>query len=309
MDAAYRALLDREPDPTGRAHYIRGLRTGGMTREGVIRQLGESDECARLGLQRPGLQIHTRRFADSAAAVPAGIRPVCFLHTMKCGGTALTHGLSTLADPWPRMIEVWVDQLVCMPRPLLERTMLITGHLPYPVIELLPAATVLLTVVREPVARTLSHLAHLRTHGSRPDVTIDEWVGSDEWRPSWVNYQARQLASDVPVGHAWLGQYPEGATLQALIDAPFAVDDAALADRAAERLATIEVVGVAEDLDAVLRRVAELWQKPEPPPLRRTNVSLAPMAADRLPDALLDEIRRGTAVDAQLHQLARARAG
>jgi hypothetical protein len=226
---------------------------------------------------------------------------------MKCGGTALTHGLSALAEPWPRLIEVWVDQLVCMPRPLLERTMLVTGHLPFPVIELLPPATVLLTVLREPISRTLSHYAHLRTHGGRPDLTIDEFIGGDVWRPAWANYQARQLACDVPVGEAWLGRFPAGTTLQAMIDAPFGVDDVELVERATKRLAAIEVVGVADDLDAVLQQVAALWEKPAPTPLYRTNESLAPIRAADLSDSLVDEIRRGTAVDAQLYELARGR--
>jgi hypothetical protein len=307
VDAGYRALLERESDADGRRNYVRGLRTGGATREGVLRRLGESSEAARITLERAGMQDHVRHFADSAEEVPPGIPPVCFLHTMKCGGTSLTHGLSALAAPWPRLIEVWVDHLVCMPRPLLERTMLVTGHLPFPVIELLPPATVVLTVLREPVARTLSHFAHLRTHGGRPDLTLEEFVGSDAWRPAWANYQARQLASDVPVGEAWLGRFPAGTTLQAMIDAPFTIDDAELAERSTKRLAAIEVVGVADDLDAVLQQVAELWEKPAPAALYRANASLAPVRTANLPAGLLDEIRRGTAVDAQLYELARDR--
>ncbi|MCU1485010.1 MAG: hypothetical protein JWN67_1756 [Actinomycetia bacterium] len=306
VDAGYRAILERDPDATGRAHYVRGLRTGSVTRESVLRHLDESAEAARVALERPGMQDHLRRFSEAADAVPAGLRPVCFLHTMKCGGTALTHGLTAMCDPWPRLIELWTDQLLCMPRPLLERTMLVTGHLPYPVVELLPANTALLTVVREPVSRTLSHLAHLRTHGERPDLTLDAFLHDEAWHPMWRNYQARQLACDVPVGEAWLGRLPAG-TLQARIDGPITIGDDELVERATKRLATIDVVGVADDLDAVLRRVAELWQKPAPAPLDRANESLAPLRSSEVPAALLDEIRHHTEVDAHLYDLARQR--
>jgi hypothetical protein len=277
-----------------------------VTREAVLRHLDESAEAARVALGRPGLQDHVRGFTDAADAVPEGLRPVCFLHTMKCGGTALTHGLSELCEPWPRLLEVWTDELVCLPRPLLARAMLVAGHLPYPVVELLPEGTVLLTVVREPVSRTLSHLAHLRTHGGRPDVTLDAFVHDEAWHPMWHDYQARQLACDVPVGEAWLGRVPAG-TLQARIDAPGTLEGDALAERAAARLETVDVVGVADDLDSVLARVAELWRKPPPPPLVRANPSLAPVRSSDVPAALLDEIRRHTQVDAHLYDLARQR--
>jgi hypothetical protein len=226
---------------------------------------------------------------------------------MKCGGTALTHGLSVLAAPWPRLIDVWLDQLVCMPRPLLERAVLVTGHLPFPVLELLPPGTVALTVLRDPVERTLSHYGHVRTHGGRPDLTLEEFIGSEAWHPAWVDYQARQLACDVPVGEAWLGRFPAGDSLQALVDAPFTIDRVELAELATKRLAALDVVGVADDLDAVARRVAELWAKPVPAPLYRANENLAPVATSNLSSSLRDEIRRGTEVDAQLYELARER--
>jgi hypothetical protein len=306
VEAGYRAILERDPDDVGRHHYVRALRTGTVTRESVLRHLDESPEAARTALGRAGLQDHVRAFTEAADLVPEGIRPVCFLHTMKCGGTALTHGLSTLADPWPRLLDVWADQLVCLPRPLLERAVLVTGHLPFPVAEVLPEGTVLLTVVREPVARTLSHLTHVRTHGRRPDLTLEEFVRSAEWQPAWRDHQAQQLASEVAVGDAWRGRLPVGR-LQAMIDAPPAVPTDELAERAVARLAAVEVVGVAEDLDPVIRTVAELWGKPAPPPLARANQSLAPVDPVEVPPELLDEIRAGTTVDARLHALARER--
>jgi hypothetical protein len=307
VESGYRAILEREPDAVGHRHFTRALHTGAVTREEVLRHLDRSAEAAAVALGRPGLQDHVRGFTDAADAVPDGIRPVCFLHTMKCGGTALAHGLSALADPWPRLLEVWVDQLVCMPRPVLERAMLVTGHLPFAVAELLPPATALLAVVRDPVARTLSHHAHLRTHGGRPDVSLEAFVHDDAWAPSWRNHQARQLACDVAVGEAWLGRVPAG-TLQSRIDGPWAIDDGALATRSAERLAALAVVGVADDLDAVLRQVAELWRKPAPERLPLANPSLLRRRAGDVPAPLLDRIRRGTEVDAHLYDLARARA-
>lgn len=304
VTSGYRALLDREPDPEGLAHYVHGLRSGTLTREAVIRHLAQSGEAARVELLRPGFVDHVRGFATAADDVPAAARPVCFLHIMKCAGTSLTTALSELADPWPRLLDVWADQLVCLPGPLLQRSMLTSGHLPYPVLDLLPPTTAAVTVLRDPVDRTLSHLAHLRTFGRRPDVTLEQFVGADEWRPSWVNYQARQLASDAPVGDAARGHFPAGATLQALVDRPWADGDAALDARARARLATIDVVGTVEDLDAVVGAVAAIWHKPQPAPVPRANEGLVRVRRAEVPESLLAEIRRHTAVDAALHAAA-----
>src|SRR4051812_5489542 len=126
---AFRGLLDREPDAVGLRHFVRELTRGYTTREQVLRHIGQSAEGAATVLLGPGIRDHVRDFSALRAGVPESARPVCFLHPMKCGGTALTLGLSTLADPWPRLLDVWVDQLVCLPQPLLAQAMLVTGHL------------------------------------------------------------------------------------------------------------------------------------------------------------------------------------
>src|SRR5213078_1576758 len=96
-----------------------------------------------------------------------------------------------------------------------------------------------------------------------------------------TNFQARQLAVDVPVEEAWQGSWT--GTLQELLDAAPNVDEAELIgrarERALERRTAIEFVGVTADLDGVLQRVAEFWGKPAPPALPRSNESLVTVAA------------------------------
>lgn len=306
IDMVYRALLWREPDESGLRNFVRELRRGQRSRFDVLRQVARSPEAAKHMMFGPGYREYVQSFTVNGMNVGPGVRPVVFLHPMKCGGTALAQGLSRLADPWPRILDVWVDHLVCFPRPMLSQLKLLTGHLPYGVVEVLPDDVATCTVIREPVSRALSHFSHLRTHGGQSGLTIEEFVHAEKWRLAWVNYQARQLAVDVPVGDAWRGTW--NSVLQALIDEPAPMPDEELRSRAFERLEAIEIVGVSDDLDAVVRTVAGLWKKDEPPPLERENTSLAPVRRSDVPPALIDELVAGTQIDAEIYERAQERA-
>jgi predicted SAM-dependent methyltransferase len=47
LEQAYRSVLGRDPDPEGRDHYLRLLRTGEIARQGVLEALRASDEYVR----------------------------------------------------------------------------------------------------------------------------------------------------------------------------------------------------------------------------------------------------------------------
>jgi hypothetical protein len=305
VSSTFRALLGREPDEAGLRRYLAELASGRTTREQIVEHIGRSAEAAARVVEGPGLRDHVADWRRQRAAVGPGLRPVCFLHLMKSGGTALAAGLSELAEPWPRLIDIWIDQLVCVPLPLLSSAMLVTGHLPYGAMGLLPLETAAATVVREPVGRTLSHFAHVRTHGRQRELSLEEFVCSPSWRPVWVNHQTRQLAHDVPVVEAWTAGFTD--SLQELLDAEPATPDAELLPVALERLDGMELVGVTEHLDALLARIAAFWGKSPPPPLGRANESLRPVRRADVPDGLVAEIERGTQADAALHARAAER--
>lgn len=305
VDAAYRALLWREMDEVGRRSYVGDLWRGRRSRFKVLRDLSQSAEAAKHMMFGPGFREHVRSFTVNGTNVGAEVPPILFLHPMKCGGTALAQALSKLADPWPRILDVWVDQLVCFPRPMLARVKLLTGHLPYDALDVLPSNTLALTVVREPVTRTLSHFTHLRTHGGETGLTLQAFVRDEAWQRHWVDYQARQLAAEVPVGAAWQGDW--STRLQDLVDdcaPPF--DE--LRWRALARLDAVDIVGVNDDLPAVVRAVAARWGKPPPPALERENTSLAPLRRADVGADLIADIEAGTRADAELYVAARERA-
>src|SRR5205085_2762349 len=105
---------------------------------------------------------------------------------------------------------------------------------------LLAPETAACTILREPVARTLSHFAHVRVHGRERQLTLDEFVTAAEWRRQWENYQARQLVVDLPIDEAWIGALPN--TLQSLLDtAPLPMGGDALLEAATARLESIDL--------------------------------------------------------------------
>ena len=314
VQAVYRALLGREPDREGLRHYVRALSTGRTTREQVLADISHSPEATGIAIQALGMRDLVTEFCSARPADPA-LRPVLFLHLMKSGGRALASTLFGIVEPWPVLLDVWIDQLVCLPEPLRHQAMLVTGHLPYHARALLAPDVVACTVIREPVARTLSHLGHLRTHGGRKDLSLEAFVSSPQWRPHWENYQARQLAHDSPVDAARRGEFPrreptgEMVTLQSLIDgAGFPPEDDLLA-AALQRLEEIELVGVSDRLDDLAGRVAAVWGKSVAAPVARVNETHRPLRPDAVPRELLAAIEAGTEVDRRLYLRAVERSG
>jgi hypothetical protein len=244
---------------------------------------------------------------------------------MKTGGTTLTQALAGMASGWPRLADLFIDHVASIPRPLLNRAMLITGHLPYEVVELLSPDVAVCTVIRDPIERTLSHYGHVVDEmGTRPgaeQLPLETFVCSAQWRPLWENYQSRQLVHRVGLSDAWTGFSPvERAAdrdlssadstypLQSLFDTgPLQLSGDELHSAALSRLDSIELVGTTDDLNALVARAATFWRQPVPVAVPRLRVNDHRVHQADLPWSLLGTIREGTAVDSALYGRARDR--
>jgi hypothetical protein len=321
VTTAYWGVLDRGPDPAGLRHHLEALRTG-TTREQILLDIVESPEAVGRTLYRPAMRNLMGEFFRLRAEVDPALRPIAFLHTMKTAGTALSRALVELTVPWPILTDLMVDQFVGLPPPLIDRAMLITGHLPYETVELLPDGVALCTVIRDPVERTLSHHAHVNTMlagRGEPQVEIEEFLTTARWRPMWENYHARQLVHRIGLAEAWtkfspaqlaaaqgMGGSDAEFPLQSLFDsAPLTLTADELLGAALSRLDTFEFVGTTEDLDSLVAAIARFWNRPAPRPVSRARVSDGRVARDTLPTELLAAVQDGTAVDAALHERAR----
>ena len=326
VSVLYEALLGRVPDEEGLAHHTASLADGASAAD-VAAELWSSEEAVSGLTRSPATRaIRETLWAARQASKPLAGPPVFLLHIMKTGGTSLVAGLHALVAPRPCLFEIFLDDLVSIPRHVLEQVPLVAGHLGYEARTLLPSRFVTCVVLREPVERTLSHYGHLRRNpeviAESPDFSLEQFVHSPRWRTLCGNYQARQLVHEIGLGGVWVNFSPDDQyrtlgppfpqehrlPLQSYFDSsPLSLAADELLVRARERLAAIEFVGVTEQLDALAATLAHAWGLQSPPPLPRLQVGEDRLRAEDVPRHLLDAIREETAVDRALYEEARRR--
>ena len=245
---------------------------------------------------------------------------VVFVHLMKTGGLGVSHLLREVLHedecyPPTSAVErkVSTDLLVAEPPEVLARMRFFTVHMPAWILDVVPGPFVSATVVREPVARTVSHLRQIsRTVGD--GLSIGELWEKPVWRDRLTDYQVRMLGAPVPgsatsPGPEWAAAVKDAdeETQQEFRDVlkPFfatGVTDTERIDemwlgRAIARAASIDVVGVTENLGdfvARLRSVSAL-------PIADQRVENAASDSQQPDDDLLQSIHSATGLDQQLY--------
>jgi hypothetical protein len=123
-----------------------------------------------------------------AGGNPANVPPeprFFFVKVMKTGGgTFLQHILANFQRdevyPWTRfdpdnVDSVRIDYLTALPQERRERIRVYTGHFPFVAAELLGIELVTLTILRDPVERTISYLKHCkRLHEQHRSMTLEQ---------------------------------------------------------------------------------------------------------------------------------------
>lgn len=317
--AVCRTLTGREPSPAERAELLTGVAQG-LDFEGLVADLLATpeamDRTAGTGLQAVRRMLE-RELEAGGEVAGSGMPRVVFLHIMKTGGTSLSHLLEQLAGSSRSCISVPLDDLLVMSTPRLKQVRAVSGHIPYEALGLLPGPFQTITVLREPVERTLSHYREVRrTAGVPGELTLDQFLADDRYAVPSGNYQARSLAHTVDLAGAWItysptsrylqtgGREDQPYPLQSLFDStPVALSDDQLLERAAANLSSVDLVGVTESLDGLGRRLCRLFGAPETS-LAQLNVSEHTGSRD-LPTHTRRLIEQRTAVDRELYELAR----
>lgn len=293
----------------------------GRTLLELAQQVRESADGSRMTVHTSGLAVRTwvRTQLEPGTAEFATPRLV-FLHFMKVGGTSLSDELARWFGPEQARVHIFLDDIALMPPPVLANLRVIAGHIPYAGLALIPRPFHTLAVLREPVARTLSHFSTLRTdHPHYHDLTLDRFVFDEGF--TWAgNFQARFLAHDIDVANAWRTYSPEerlvatggdrytANPLQALFErAGTGQTDEELLAHASTNLDRIDFVGTTDDLDAAAGEVARLFGLP-PVTLGRLNQSAQRVERGDIEPRILRRIDERTAVDRELYDLAKKRA-
>jgi len=165
-----------------------------------------------------------------------------------------------------------------------------TGHFPFLCVDLLGIPLVTLTLLREPVARTLSYLRHCkRYHENQHHLSLEEIYDDPFVNSLFIrNHQAKLFCLDPS---------DEPVTYMHVVD----VDDARLA-LAKANLARVDLIGFTDDYDAFIdaMRARFGWRFGAVPPLHVSDEAWpasddlkARIAADNAADIAFYEFARG----------------
>jgi hypothetical protein len=226
-------------------------------------------------------------------------RPYFFLHLQKTAGTALWKRLKHQYDEseifpgpgdgaFPNSVLV-VDNLVERWRLRGGEIKVVTGHFPLCTTELLGAQFTTLTIVRDPIERTLSALRHHREKTPADQDKSLEEIYEEPFRFELVhNHMVKMLSLTVD-------EMQDGA----LTHVEFTPERLA---RAKQRLAEIDAVGLQENFDDFCAQLTRRfgWNLGPPQFANRTQ----PVDVDA---AFRNRIASDNADDIELYEFARAR--
>lgn len=214
-----------------------------------------------------------------------------------------------------------------------DRYRIICGHVPYAIRSLLSERYVTLTVLRDPIARTISYLKHCRRyHREHMDLSLEE-IYEDKWfHASFItNYQTKlfSMTPEETLAEARYGNYspslpprselgngefltPELKALGERGGGRFSMEcfaastgvidiDGKRFERARENLRATDVVGVTEEYGRFLQKLVNdyNWQV-DTIPHRHAG------EAEDISTGLRRQIAKDNAVDIELHKYARS---
>ncbi len=272
-----------------------------------------------------------------------------FIHVMKTGGTSFADVIEANfasherypgdylqgeTNPFRQMeAYLYVPGIVAAVNSAPDQYRMVCGHVPYATRELLAARYIALTVLRDPVARTISYLKHCRRYHKEHMGLPLEAIYEDEWfHASFIaNYQTKlySMSAQETIAETRYGDYepalpprselgngenltPELIALGERGGGRFSmecfaastgvieVDDTRF-ETARENLRATEVVGVTEDYERFLAALVERygWQVDNVP--HRHAGEDEDICAE-----LRRKIARDNAMDTELHAYARS---
>jgi hypothetical protein len=253
--------------------------------------------CDRVGLST---SVHYRRptAPSGAASLPVTTTPYFFVHVMKTAGTTFRQHTRRLfrerVYPVPGVDDMYlgyvdIATLLSVPDERKAEIVAFGGHYPYIVTELFGIPLVTLTLLRDPVERTISFLKQLkRLSEGHQDQSLDEIYEDPFFFPTLVhNHQTKVFSMRV------------GDKLETIYDL---VDiDAERLALAKENLAKTQVVGLSEQFDHFLAHM-ECRYEWEFKPINRMRASTEPWVASQ---ALRRRIADENSADMELYEFAR----
>lgn len=235
-----------------------------------------------------------------------------FAHIPKTAGTSVTAALDAEFVPGAILPAQFTTEIAAA-RDAFRRCRFARGHLGAGLHEAIGLPGPTFTLLRSPLERTLSHIAHVQRDPFHPlhayvrerGHDVAGFVGDPRLRPYITNLQARYLVQPAgtaaPTAAKLAGDHP--AAGQVAYELAAGPPDRELLAAARRALDAMLVVGTTDDVDGALRRLARALGWRLPPHAERHNAAPEPVAA--ISGATRDEILRLNAVDQALYEQAR----
>ena len=135
-------------------------------------------------------------------------RPYFFVHVMKTAGSTFREYIyknfpegSVYPEPFSEGLIVKntvINRILTLSAEEHQQTRAYTGHFPYVVSQMLPSDPITRTILRDPVARTMSYLKHAkREHKQHRDLTLEEIYEDGFYNPCFIkNHQVKMFAME-----------------------------------------------------------------------------------------------------------------
>lgn len=250
---------------------------------------------------------HTHRRDDQA--------PLYFLHIPKTAGTSMR---SILAEKYGDRLcpaQMW-DDFFRAPELRSTQYDAYSGHFGIDLPKFLGIRMRVFTMLRDPVARTVSHYLQVRRGVMHPlhdlvsKQTLRDFVFDPATVPMILNLQARYLASTclalddlsgifTPYWHA---RYTLSVAWE---NASCYMDASTLKEASMTALHSLDFIGLTEHFDDDLRHLRQVFGLPDVC-LPRSNVSLREEAMQPIEPDVEERIRHLTSVDAALYAAAQS---
>jgi hypothetical protein len=180
-----------------------------------------------------------------------------FVHVMKTGGGTFSAHIKSNFEPdeqYPSELDpdilvarAEIDYLTALPAERRERIRIYRGHFPFVAAELLGIELVTITILREPIERTISYLKHCKRYREQHrSMTLEQIYEDPFFFPTEIlNYQTKLFAmtpDDEP---------------ESYLD-PIEIDERRL-EIAKENLERVDVLGLQEHFPEFLEELAQCY--------------------------------------------------